>query len=157
MAATLTPQKEQPIRPFFEEIFAGDPFATLTSVRRAMNSLFDSAFVPTMWYAPPMDVYNHDGIYTVEAVLPGIDKKDVDIEVDGNRLTVSGKYSRETTEAERVRRYQSRELQRGNFSRSVTFPEDIDVAKVVATFEKGILKIEVPSLYASEPKKVAIK
>jgi HSP20 family protein len=157
MATTLT-RKEEAF-PVFEEFFTGDPFATLATWRRGMNALLDSALrVPALvdYSLPAMDLYNKDSAYVVEMALPGLDKKDISIEVEGNRLTVSGKYQIETPEVEKEKAYHHRELRRGQFARSITFPEDIEAAKVIANFDRGILKIQIPSLRPVEPKKVAI-
>ncbi|MBV8339837.1 MAG: Hsp20/alpha crystallin family protein, partial [Candidatus Eremiobacteraeota bacterium] len=55
------------------------------------------------------------------------------------------------------KRHHYRELRRGGFVRSMTFPEDIDPAKVTAAFDSGLLKIEIPSLRPAPTQKVAIK
>jgi HSP20 family protein len=158
MSTTLTTKKEE-IRPLFDRFFdIADPFTDLSSMRRTMNSLLDSVMLPglrTEGVVPAMDLYFKDGQYSVEVALPGIDKKDVDIEIEGNRLTVTGKFAKE--EREDDKRYHYRELRRGNFVRSMTFPEDIDPAKVTATFDRGLLKIEIPSLRPAPTQKVAIK
>lgn len=158
MATTLE-RKVGTTFPVFEEFFPGDPFATLTSWRRTMNALLDSALrTPALadYSLPAMDLYNKDGAYVVEMALPGLDKKDVTVEVEGNCLTVSGKYPTQIPEIEKEKAYHHRELRKGQFSRSITFPEDIEPTKVVANFDRGILKIEIPSLRPIEPKKVPI-
>jgi HSP20 family protein len=115
MATQLAPKKKE-IRPFSDRFFdTAGPFSELTSV------------------------YFRNGTYTVDVVLPGLEKKDVNIEIEGKCLTVSS------------------ELRRGGFSRSVIFPEDIDSETVEATFDHGVLKIEIPSLRPAQPQKVAIK
>jgi HSP20 family molecular chaperone IbpA len=159
MADTLVREKET-IRPFFDDFFTTDPFGALTSVRSLFNSMLDSTLRPRGFQGymlPAMDLYNKDGTYVVEVALPGLDKKDVSIDVDGNCLTVSGKYSKETEETEKDKRYHYRELRKGSFSRSVSFPENIDPAKVNATFDTGMLKIEIPALRPAETKKIGIK
>jgi HSP20 family protein len=158
MSTTLTTKKEE-IRPIFDRFFdIEDPFTGLTSVRRTMNSLLDSVMLPKYrdeFSVPAMDVSAKGGTYTVEVALPGLDKKDINIEIEGNRLTVSGNYAKE--EKEDDKRYHYRELRRGLFSRSMTFPEDIDPNTVTATFERGLLKIEIPSLRPAPTQKIAIK
>ncbi|MBV8668839.1 MAG: Hsp20/alpha crystallin family protein [Candidatus Eremiobacteraeota bacterium] len=158
MSTTLSAKKEE-IRPLFDRFFdIADPFSDLSSVRRTMNSLLDSVMLPAPRHeivVPAMDLYFKDGRYTIEVALPGIDKKDVDIEIEGNRLTVSGKFAAEEKDA--GKRYHYRELRRGGFVRSMTFPEDIDPAKVTAAFDSGLLKIEIPSLRPAPTQKVAIK
>jgi HSP20 family protein len=156
MASTLVQkEKADAIRPFFDDFFTTDPFRALTSARSVFNSLLDSTLRPEGYMIPAMDLYSKDGTYVVEVALPGFDKKDVNIGVEGNCLTVSGKYFTEETENDK--RYLYRELRKGSFSRSVTLPENIDFSKVFATFDAGILKIIIPSQRPAESKKIAIK
>jgi HSP20 family protein len=156
MTTTLT--KREAIRPFFENFFEIEPFAELTSARRTVNTLLDSFMRPPRFQelsVPAMDLYKKDGSYVIEVALPGLDKKDIAIEIEANCLTITGKYA--VKEEELDKRYHYRELRRGDFSRSVTFPEAIEADQVVADFDKGMLKILIPSLKLVEPKKVAIK
>ncbi len=157
MTTTMLTKKEE-MRPFFEDLFEITPFGELSTYRRRMNSFLDSVMRPTQYQelaVPPMDLYKKNGSYVIEVGLPGLEKKDIDIEIDGNCLTVSGKYSKEGVEKEK--QYHYRELRQGSFSRSVSFPENLDPEKVIASFEKGILRVEVPSFHPTEAKKVAIK
>jgi HSP20 family protein len=158
MSTTLTTRKEE-LRPFFDRFFdVTDPFNELSSARRTMNSLLDTFMVPSRrvdYSVPAMDLFLKDGKYTVEMALPGLEKKDINIEIEGNRLTVSGDFTKE--EKEDDKRYHYRELRRGSFLRSMTFPEDIDSEKVTAAFDRGLLKIEIPSLRPAPTQKVAIK
>jgi HSP20 family protein len=145
MASTLVQKEnETSIRPFFEDFFNLDPFRAFTST------------LPR-YMVPALDVYSKDGSYVIELAVPGFDKKDIDIDINGNNLTVSGKYSKETEDREKDKRYHYRELRKGSFSRSVTLPENIDAGKVSATFDAGVLKIEMPAQRVAESKKVAIK
>jgi len=159
MANTLAPQREE-IRPFFDRFFdMTDPLADLMSTRRTMNTLFDAVLRPLPlkdFSVPAIDLYNKAGTYMLDVALPGLDKKDITIEVEGKCLTISGTYAAEKEEDEKNKRYHYREVRRGSFSRAVTFPEDIDPDKVVATFDRGMLKIEIPSLRPAPKQKVAI-
>jgi HSP20 family protein len=157
MTTTLT-RREQAISPFFDDLFEIEPFAELRPARRTMNTLLESFMRPARlpeFSVPAMDLYKKDGSYIVEVALPGLEKKDISIEVVSNCLTVTGRY--EKTDEDDDKRYHYRELRRGDFSRSVTFPEAIDPDKVVADFAKGMLTIEIPSLKPAETKKIAIK
>lgn len=154
MSTTLAPKKDE-IRPFFEDFFTVSPFAEFGSFRRAMNSFLDvSRNTEQDFIMPAIDLYNKDGKYIVEVALPGLDKKDIEIQVEGNALTIAGKYA--TEQVEKDKKYQYREMRRGSFSRSITLPEDIEAEKVTAEFDKGILKVQIPSLKPAQPKKVAI-
>jgi HSP20 family protein len=145
----------------FDTFFSPDvvrwPLPELTSFRRTMNSLLDNVVLPdTSALAPAMDVYEKDGKYIVETAIPGLKKEDINIEISDNRLTVYGKAAEEKTE-ETKGRYHYRELRRGAFSRTVSFPADIDAEHVEALYESGILKITVPPIKPAPSKKVAIK
>ena len=88
-------------------------------------------------------------------VLPGVDPKDVDIQVHGNTLTISGERTnqRETREAD----FLQREITYGSFTRSVVLPEGVDKERVSAEYRNGMLEITAPIATASLPKKVEIK
>jgi HSP20 family protein len=90
-----------------------------------------------------------------EVLLPGIDPKDVSIQVQGNTLTISGERtdSRETGDAN----YLQREISYGSFERSLVLPEGVDREKVTAEYRNGMLEITAPIATASLPKKVEIK
>ncbi len=137
-----------------------DPFGGLTNVRRTMNTLLDSAMLPssgtlTSSYVPAIDLYEKDGNYVVECVAPGMKKEDIDIEVSDNRLTISGKHQEEKTEQNT--RYHYREMRRGSFSRTVSLPHELDPEKVTANYENGILRIVLPAGKQTQSKKVQVK
>lgn len=159
MANTLmNPPREELSRPFFDEFIIGDPFGALTTIRKSIDSMLDATLRSRVFEdqtLPAMDLYNKDGKYIVEIALPGLEKKNVDIQVEGNCLTVSGTYGKETRGDDK--RYHYREMRRGSFSRSVTFPENLDPANISAKMEGGVLEIEIPSLRPAENKKIPIK
>jgi len=90
-----------------------------------------------------------------EVLLPGVDAKDVNIQVQGNTLTISGERtsSRETKEAD----YLQREITYGSFTRSLVLPEGVDKDKLSAEYRNGVLQITAPIAAAALPKKVEIK
>ncbi|HLW37250.1 MAG TPA: Hsp20/alpha crystallin family protein [Candidatus Eremiobacteraceae bacterium] len=144
----------------FERFFGPEEFFTdVPSIRRSFNSLFDTMLRPSVskdytYSVPAIDLYRKDGTYMIECALPGLRKEDVNIEIEANVLTISGKYRHE--EKEEDKRYHYRELRRGSFSRSVSFPDNIDPDKVKASFDKGMLKVEVQALTPAKTKKIEI-
>ena len=104
-------------------------------------------------FEPPMDVYEKDGTYYVEAALPGYKKDDVEIEVSGNLLSIYGKYAKEQNGGY----FHHHEIRRGKFSRTITFPQDVDASTVKAAFEGGMLKLEVGFSTPLAAKKIAIR
>lgn len=123
-------------------------FTPLVSIEHEMQSLLDRAFGRTGdWpLRPTMDVTQEKGRLTVEMELPGLEAGDVDIQVEDDMLVVSGEKHR-SREVREEHRYLS-ERTFGSFERRVALPEGYDVDGIAATFESGVLSIEVP---VSEP------
>jgi HSP20 family protein len=96
-----------------------------------------------------------DKKFHCDVELPGVDPKDVEIQVQGNTLTISGKRTRtrEASEAD----YVQREISYGSFTRSLVLPEGMDTERVSAEYRNGVLEITAPIASASLPKKVEIK
>lgn len=140
-----------------------DPFASL---QRQMNRLFDDAFsgyAPLARtgngaaIAPSIDVKETDKAIEVEAELPGVDEKDVQVTIADNILTIKGEKKAEREENKKD--YFVSERSYGSFLRSFELPAGIDAANVDATFTKGVLKVTLPKTAAAEAKakKIEIK
>jgi HSP20 family protein len=99
---------------------------------------------------PAIDVFEKDGKLQVRAELPGMTEKDIEIEVAGDALTISGEKKQETEVKEE--NYSRSERIYGQFSRQVALPPGADPGQSTALFKDGVLEIEVP-LKAAEPRK----
>jgi HSP20 family protein len=108
-------------------------------------------------FTPPVECFidKDDKKFHCQAMLPGVDPKDVNLQVQGNTLTISGERSssRETKEADYLRR----EITYGSFQRSILLPEGVDKDKLNAEYRNGILEITAPIAAAALPRKVEIK
>lgn len=104
---------------------------------------------------PSFDFYEKDGHYHLTADLPGVNKDDISIDIDGNVLTVSGKKSseREETEAD----YYLKETSYGSFSRSLRLPAEVDEEDVDATYKDGVLKVVMKPKDGAKARKIQIK
>ncbi len=93
--------------------------------------------------SPNIDIRENDKTITLEAELPGMDEKDIELTVDDGVLTLRGekRYEHEEKEKDKAVRI---ERQYGSFQRSFTLPSYVDDEKVSAKFEKGVLTIELP-------------
>lgn len=127
-----------------------DPFMDLYDLQRDMGRIFSRAFgesprlvsgTPTR-LMPAVDVYASGKDLVIRAEMPGLTEKDVDIQVEGNMLTVRGERHEEHEVAEAD--YRTREISYGTFERTVQLPEGIDVDKIRATLDKGVLEVTVP-------------
>ncbi|MGH1478610.1 MAG: Hsp20/alpha crystallin family protein [Geminicoccales bacterium] len=138
-----------------------DPFRVL---QRRMDHLFDDFANGHRWpfahgrdtAMPQIDVSETDGEVTIEAELPGVDEKDIDVTVADNLLTIKGEKKQE--KEEKKKDYHLTERSYGSFSRSMTLPFDADPKKIKANFDAGVLKITLskPPEVKSKVKKIAI-
>jgi len=139
----------------------GDPFRAL---QRRMDRLFDDFAGDYHWpftngrgaMTPTIDVSETEKELTVEAELPGVDEKDIDVTLTDNMLTIKGEKKQE--KEEKKKDYHLTERSYGSFSRTMTLPFDADPAKIKAAFKDGVLKITLPKPpeIKAKVKKIAI-
>jgi HSP20 family protein len=141
-----------------------EPVRELNSLQQEMNRLFSTFFdTPTggngtasaRRWIPAMDLVETEDHYVLTADLPGLGQEDISLEFEGDVLTLSGERKAEQTE--RKDGYYRIERASGAFSRSLTLPEGVDPDAVKATFEKGVLEVQIPKPEQRRPKKVAIQ
>jgi HSP20 family protein len=106
---------------------------------------------------PPVNVSETEKHYMVSVELPGMDAEDIDIEVMGNQLSISGE--RKWEEEKQGKEFHRVESQYGSFSRSLTLPENLrlDREAIEATFQKGVLEVRIPKVEPTPMAKIAIK
>ena len=106
---------------------------------------------------PPIEAWvdNDEKKYHLSIALTGVDPKDIELNVQGNNLTVSGeqKVSEEKKDADFL--YQ--EFAYGRFERTITLPEGVDTSKLTAEYKNGVLEIAAPMSANALPRKVEIK
>jgi len=139
-----------------------NPFDQLNLLKRQMDYLSDLMFrgLPTRRSVaagvfPLINLTEDTDNYYVRAELPGMKAEDLDIQVVGRNLSISGERKIES-EGENVK-YHRREREAGKFSRIVGLPGDIDADKVEAKIENGLLTVTVPKAEAAKPKQIAVK
>lgn len=137
------------------------PFGEMLTLRQAMDRLFDDDFRPSRWLAGgldgpalPLDVTTTKDSVTIEAALPGIKPEDVDITLENGTVTITGRTADERKAEEGS--YVVQEIRRGSFSRSVTLPNGLETDKASATFENGILRLEIPKAEQVKPRQIKI-
>lgn len=116
----------------FDDFFTEFPLATQLGEKRSANSAF----------SPRVDVSETDSAVTVSAELPGMDEKDITVEMDDASITVRGEKQEE--KEDKGRNWYSREQTYGAFHRVIPLPSSVDGAKAKAKFKKGVLTITVP-------------
>jgi HSP20 family protein len=104
---------------------------------------------------PKMDIYENNGNVVVEAELPRIDPKNIDIEVKDNVLKVEAKT--EEKKEEKGKGYYRKEISSGYFRRALPLPVEVIGEKAEASYREGILKITIPKVQAKKEEKEGIK
>jgi HSP20 family protein len=129
------------------------PLRELDSMERRMRRLFeDAGFAPPL--LPAADVYETADEFVVELEVPGYAEKELDVEVSDHTLTIKGEQT--TTKQEKEKTFRLHERLEREFERRFPLPVEADTARLKATFDKGVLKIEAPKVAAAKPKKVSI-
>ncbi len=106
-------------------------------------------------YAPNIDVSESDDSVTVSAELPGMDEKDIHVEITDDLLTIRGERNEE--KEEKNKNWVQREQHYGAFHRTLVLPAEIATDKAKAKFRKGVLTVTAPKLKQKETQKKAIK
>ena len=108
----------------------------------------------TNW-SPPVDVKETDDSFTINADIPGLNKKEVNVNVANGIVSISGE--RKFDEKKESDNYHYRERQYGSFSRTFNIPDSVKEDDISASFKNGILTIELPKTEVALPKKREIK
>lgn len=102
-----------------------------------------------------MDVKEADGQYLVKAEIPGVNKDDIHVTVDGNRVSISAEVKREKEEKDGERVIRS-ERSYGMASRSFSLADEVDQSKVQAKYNNGVLELTLPKKPGSSRKEISI-
>ncbi|MEM5326052.1 Hsp20/alpha crystallin family protein [Paraburkholderia sp. JHI2823] len=134
-----------------------DPFS-LDGVPDLFQGLFRplrAAGVETQAASVRVDVTEDEAGYTVKAEMPGVEKKDIDVKIEGNLVSIAAKVERggELKEGERVVR---RERYSGSVSRAFTLAAEIDDEKASAQYKDGVLTLTLPKRAAGARKRLEI-
>ncbi len=134
-----------------------DPARSLETFRREMDRLFDKFFevIPfsEQEFVPSVDISETDKDIIVQAEIPGINPKDLDISLNGRLLTIKGE--KKSEHEEKKENYHKIERKYGAFSRTLELPADVDPDKVEAVYKDGVLKITLPKIESG--KKIEVK
>lgn len=103
---------------------------------------------------PRVDVIDRDEEILVRAEVPGVDKKDLDVELTGHLLTIRGERRQEEKEEEGD--YFRAEIARGTFARTIRLPEEVALEKAKADFKEGMLEIHLPKTHRTERHRIEV-
>jgi len=135
------------------------PWRELETMQRHLSRVLDDSNLALGMeeghWLPVVDIRETADAIVVHAELPGIDKKDVKVDVKDGVLTISGerKYEKDVKD-ENVHRI---ERSYGSFSRSFSLPTHVDINKVEARLEDGVLKVRLPKTETARPKSIDVQ
>jgi HSP20 family protein len=144
-----------------------DPFNELTTLQDRINQIFRQPFGTLRSFAPgeeqaltaanfipPVDIFEDEHNITIQAELPGMEEKDIDVSLENNVLTISGE--RKLENEEKKENFHRIERSYGRFTRSFTLPPTVDPENVNAEFNNGVLKVTLNKREEAKPKQIKI-
>jgi HSP20 family protein len=143
------------------ELMEWRPFREISRLRREMDRLWDDYFgsgrrgLQPLEFAPAVDIKETDTEIVVTAEVPGMDAKDINISVTGEVLTIKGEKKSEREEKEE--NFHLIERSHGSFSRSLVLPAAVNLDKIEAKYDKGVLTVTCPKKEEVKPKSIEIK
>lgn len=139
-----------------------DPWGDLVALQRDVNELFSRSYSATPGQGtrreaslvPPIDAFRTDAGLVVRVELPGLAPDDVEISVQEGALTISGERPMDADVKEDA--WLRRERPVGAFERSFTLPEGTDPDGISASFDRGVLELQVPHPPEQQPRRITI-
>ena len=140
-----------------------EPYRELANMRQMLDRFFEDDFsrFPILWdrrgemMGLALDVVEKEDAYIVQASVPGVPAKDVEVTLNDNVLTIKGELKAEQEVQEET--YHLRERRFGAFMRRVALPGAVDADKIEAVHENGVLTLTLPKAAAVKPKKIEVK
>ena len=136
-----------------------DPFREVVALQNRMNTLFGGlkegeAPMTTASFVPAVDIYEDAQKVVLKLEVPGIEEKDLDVRVENNTLTVKGE--RKFEKEEKEENFHRIERSYGSFYRAFTLPSTVDTEHVAASYNAGVLKLELKKKPEAQPKQIKI-
>ncbi len=131
-----------------------DPFAALEDLHDEMSRLLTNVFpdvgrISIDAWSPPVDVEETDDAYLIEADMPGVRPEDVNIEVQGNELRITGRIEEE------ARRRRARRA--GQFDYRLSLPSEVNTEGAEADLEHGVIKLRLPKTALATRRRIPIR
>ncbi len=138
-----------------------EPFRELNTLQDRLNRLFQDSYargadelMTAGSFVPAVDVYEDEHAITLKLETPGIEQKDLDITLENNTLTVRGE--RKFEQEEKEENFRRIERRYGTFARSFTLSDVVDTDKVTASYENGVLRIQLAKRAEAKPRQIKV-
>jgi HSP20 family protein len=136
-----------------------DPFREVLALQSRVNSLFRDLNegddpVGAASFVSPVDIYEDPQMVVLKLEVPGVEEKDLDLRVENHKLTVNGERKFEAEEKEP--NFHRIERRYGSFFRAFTLPSTVDTENVAASYNSGVLKLELKKKPEAQPTQIKI-
>jgi len=136
-----------------------DPFREVVALQNRVNSLFrdmneGESPLSTASFVPAVDIYEDDKKVMLKLEVPGLEQKDLDVSVENNTLTVKGE--RKFEKEEKEENFHRIERRYGSFFRAFTLPSTVNTEDIHASYNAGVLKLELAKKPEAQPKQIKI-
>jgi HSP20 family protein len=137
-----------------------DPYREVVALQNRVNSLFRDLNegddpVAAASFVPAVDIYEDAHKVVLKLEVPGVEQKDLDVRVENHTLTVKGERNFEKEEKEE--NFHRIERRYGSFYRAFTLPSTVDTENVAASYNAGVLKLELKKKPEAQPKQIQVK
>jgi HSP20 family protein len=138
-----------------------EPFREMSNLQNTLNRILGQEYSQTGddlmtsgTFLPPVDIYEDENSFKLHFEVPGMNEKDIDIRLENNTLTVRGERKFESEQKEE--NFRRVERRYGTFTRSFTLPNAVDVDKVQASYENGVLTVQLAKRAEAKPKQIKV-
>jgi len=142
-----------------------EPWGLLRRFQDDVNQLFgesrtglagegDQSSIVTSNWTPAVDIKEEDERFVLEADIPGVDPKDIEVTMDNGVLTIKGERKHESEEE--ANGYKRIERSYGTFYRRFSLPDSADAERVSAKGKDGVLEVSIPKLEKVQPRKITV-
>lgn len=152
MSTTFTPQRS---------ISTGNSKDSFSLLRREMEDLISNFWGnnQTTWLGQgmsvPLDVVESENSFQIKMDAPGLEAKDISVQMHGNTLTLSGQ--RQDEKESKDKTFYRMERRSGSFSRTISLPCAINESEAVAEYSNGVLTLTLPKAEGAKTKKIVVK
>jgi HSP20 family protein len=139
-----------------------EPWRLMSRVHRDIDKLFGEYFTApdgdadrVANWAPPVDVHEEPGHFTIHADLPGVESKDIHVTADNGVLVIRGE--RRIERSTEQKGFERLERSVGSFLRRFTLPENVKADEIKARHVNGVLEVTIPKQAVPEPRRVNVE
>jgi len=127
-----------------------DPFKELEEIRDFFEDRTRSLAT-----TPKVNIYEENGKFNVEAMLPSFDPEEVEVNVTDEKLEINAQHKEE--KEEKGKKYLKRESASSSYYRQIALPNNLDTSKAKATYKNGVLTVSIPTVELPKPKRLKIE